>query len=447
MSAGGGIEIELVSHASIIVDCGSVSVWTDPWLEGLAFNESWALVEAPRLADERLDEIDYVWISHEHPDHFHVPTLRALPDSFKRRVTVLVQRKNDDRVPAALRHFGFERVIEMPHRSSREIAPGVSVYTYHVGQMDSILGVRAGDQRVLDVNDAEIRSHDCALVLRDFGRPNVVLNQFSFAGYDGLPHPEKRMRDYCEGVLETVAANHRDLNADVTIPIASFVYFCTTDNAHLNRYVNEPRDFVAAFEREALPYVLLDLGERWRVGEPHDDRAALERYDALYRALETRPMEETPPVPVDRIIGAFHDRCRDLHAKYPHWVLRRLGSLTARLSDLDVCLRFSIAEDRIEEVTTDAPDLELMSQPFWYAFHETFGVQTLGVSGRLRLHGRFDQWRYHRILFSMYNANVYLRPRYFFSARNLSYLWSRSRGGLRQLVHQLGRVRWDDGAT
>ena len=51
---------------------------TDPWLMGTCYFGSWGL-DRP-LADELALVLasEYLWISHGHPDHFHVPSLALL---------------------------------------------------------------------------------------------------------------------------------------------------------------------------------------------------------------------------------------------------------------------------------------------------------------------------------------------------------------------------------
>src|SRR5438045_35862 len=97
------MRVTLVNHASVIIEAGDVVLWTDPWLFGRAFNESWGLAPEPPLEQMEawLPRITHLFVSHEHPDHFHVPTLRWLPDDFKTRVTVLFQRLHSDKMPQA----------------------------------------------------------------------------------------------------------------------------------------------------------------------------------------------------------------------------------------------------------------------------------------------------------------------------------------------------------
>ena len=62
---------------------GDLRVLSDPWWQGPCFGNQWWLYPKPYL--ECLDgrPIDYVYISHGHPDHFHRGTLRRFPRGTK----------------------------------------------------------------------------------------------------------------------------------------------------------------------------------------------------------------------------------------------------------------------------------------------------------------------------------------------------------------------------
>jgi len=134
--------VELVSHASVLINSGDCLIWTDPWLEGKAFNNSWALFPEARFDPSRLEQIEYLWISHEHPDHFHIPTLRSLPASFKERVIVLYQKLNSEKMIAAFKQLGFTNIRLLPHRKLSPLTEQTAVYSYYVGVMDSCLAVK-----------------------------------------------------------------------------------------------------------------------------------------------------------------------------------------------------------------------------------------------------------------------------------------------------------------
>lgn len=102
------IKLRFVSHASFSVESGEVTLLSDPWLFGKAFNRGWALLSP--AATVPWEKIDYVWISHQHSDHLHFPTLKGLPPQEKNRLTVLYQKHASLRIPKVLRGLGYTNV-------------------------------------------------------------------------------------------------------------------------------------------------------------------------------------------------------------------------------------------------------------------------------------------------------------------------------------------------
>src|SRR5215210_2438817 len=107
------MRVRFLSHASIEVTAQGRRIVSDPWFEGKVFNDAWALV-TPAVDDAGLEDVDYVWLSHEHPDHFHLPTLRRIPAHKRSRVTVLYQAHASQRIVDALRKLGFSTIRELP---------------------------------------------------------------------------------------------------------------------------------------------------------------------------------------------------------------------------------------------------------------------------------------------------------------------------------------------
>src|SRR6202012_4588369 len=99
--------ITFVGHASVICDLADITLWTDPWLTGEAFNESWALYPHPIMRDMDLARVTHIWISHEHPDHLSIPTIKSLSSEHKARITVLFQKHYDAEVFNWLSAQGF----------------------------------------------------------------------------------------------------------------------------------------------------------------------------------------------------------------------------------------------------------------------------------------------------------------------------------------------------
>ena len=83
------MKVTMVSHASVLIEAGPIVLLTDPWCMGEVFNEAWSLLCTPALTPTTLQGVTHIWISHEHPDHLHFPTLQAIPAEQKSTVTML----------------------------------------------------------------------------------------------------------------------------------------------------------------------------------------------------------------------------------------------------------------------------------------------------------------------------------------------------------------------
>lgn len=433
------MQIQLVSHASVVFKCSDTQIWTDPWLFSKVFNDSWTMYPGPAFDENIYRETDYLWISHEHPDHFNIPTLRQMPAEFKERVTVLFQEKNTEKLFEALRKFGFRNFQSLPNREFVQLTKETSVYCYQVGVMDSILAVQNGGKTAVNVNDAKINAKDCRALVRDIKSVDVHLNQFSLAGYNGFINYEERLREYARGDLDNLRANHNDLQAKVTIPFASFVYFSCTDNRHINRFANKISDVYREFGNECA---VLYPGDTYDTDTQHDPTAALRKFEADYERLDQLEYDEPRTVPLEDIKSAFETLANQLHRKFPRSLLLLLDPVTVRIPDLKRTIRFSMYPAHFSQVSSrDKADLIVNSQPLLFAFKFPYGFQTLGVSARFFITQNFRNWRLHRILFSLNNAELYLRPSYFLKLKTLKYVAQRLSGGPNQLVARLQRMK------
>lgn len=410
------MRITFISHASVIIETSDCVIWTDPWLFGKAFNDSWALMPEPPagLIDQWLPRITDVWVSHEHPDHFHVPTLRSLPAEFKQRVRMLFQELHTERMPDAFRALGFTRVETIKHRGWKAIGAHTSAYIYQEAPLDAAIAIRdtKAAQLVLNANDVELTDYDIDVLKQDLGRVDVLLNQFSFATYDGRENYAEVARGQAERVLASIVDDHRGLDAKVTIPFASFMYFCTPDNFRLNAFRNSPRTVAERFAREGLALAVLLPGDTYEVNGRWDSQAALSRYDAL----QDVPTPQGSPKRIEleeleRDAAAFF---ADMHRHYPGLLLRLTGSYRIHLEDLGVTVLFALGSRtwRVLPAEEREWDIKVFSQPLQFALRNSFGMQTLSISGRFLIRRRLRPFLLLRVLMGLRNAEIFLRPRF-----------------------------------
>lgn len=432
------MKILFIGHACIIAECADTSILMDPWLFGRIFNDSWSLLPEPKYEPAMLDKVDYIWISHEHPDHCHFPTLGSFPAEFKARATILFQDRDYAKMFAAFRKLGYEKFQRLPHRMVMPLTSkpdATKVYCYHAGLMDSALGVLSNGQVIFNANDARISAGECKGILDDIGRVDVLLNQFSLAAYAGFEPHEKYLPQRAKQILENVSSVHRALGAKVTIPFASFIYFSSLDNKYVNYFANSARDAADYLGRHGQRTAVLYPGDSHEVGAEHDSTKALARFDQL-PGVDERVYDPVESKPMSEIAAAYESLAAQMRDKYSMLLLRMLRPVTIRIPDLDKTVRFRLAEGSLEEIDNSAePDLAINSQPLWFGFKFPFGIQTLGVSARFRLLRNFNNWKFHRILFSLNNGGIYLRPKYMLTNEMLGYIRTRLGGGLRQSIH------------
>jgi UDP-MurNAc hydroxylase len=135
------MKITFVNHASFLLEAGGTTIWCDPWTKGKVVNNCCALFSPS--APVAYHQVDYIWISHEHSDHFNFPTLKSIPEAERKRITVLYQKHSSPRVVEGLKKLGFEKIRELPIYRWFTLKPGVEMLCGSIGTMDSFMAVRA----------------------------------------------------------------------------------------------------------------------------------------------------------------------------------------------------------------------------------------------------------------------------------------------------------------
>ena len=109
-----------LNHACYVIETDKSILLVDPWVEGYAFNKGWALLDKS-TSNEKLysflsnsNKKIFIWVSHEHSDHFSVPFLLGLK-KLKINAKFIYQKTLDGRVANFIKKNGF-KVIETRNR-------------------------------------------------------------------------------------------------------------------------------------------------------------------------------------------------------------------------------------------------------------------------------------------------------------------------------------------
>jgi CMP-N-acetylneuraminate monooxygenase len=173
-SKNGILNIRWLNHAAVYLECNGKSIVTDPWLFGPAFLTGWWLA-TPSHKDsiELLKKADYVYISHNHPDHLHAETLSLLHKDKK----IIVADFTTKSCEKYLKSLGFTNIDALPFNEIFEITEDFQVSILKSGDFrdDSGIYISANGYEVL-------LSVDCNF-LNSYVLPKKIdLLMTSFAG-------------------------------------------------------------------------------------------------------------------------------------------------------------------------------------------------------------------------------------------------------------------------
>jgi UDP-MurNAc hydroxylase len=218
----------------------------DPWLspEG-AFDSAWfqfprnhhlAPFVREKLADPSKER--FIYISHEHQDHFDRKFLGTLDC---REITFVVPRFERAALRTAVRAYQAKQVITCGHEDVVPIPGGyLKLYLEDSGlNRDSAIFVNAEGQSFLNLNDCKLYDELARIVQRD-GPISVFACQFSGATwhpicYDYLPEEYERIsRQKVASKFETVARAIEMVKPRVYLPSAGPPCFLDPTLMHLN---------------------------------------------------------------------------------------------------------------------------------------------------------------------------------------------------------------------
>ena len=400
-------QFTFVNHASFMVQNDSAVLLVDPWVEGSAFNQGWSLLDqstsnaalVAQLNDSALPV--FIWLSHEHPDHFSISFIKQLVAAARVRITFLYQRTIDGRVAGFLRKQGYPVI---------ECAPGVPVVLGHDMRIavfpysdgDSWALIQSGARTLLNLNDCVVATPtQCqdiqAKVATLAPRIDVLLTQFGYANWVGNQDQHEAHRRAAFEKIARMALQIGVFQPGLVLPFASFTYFSHPENAYLNDAQNSPRTVadcprlatMAPSIRFLQPGTRFDLDTVTPAALQETHLRALAHWSAL--AAAGLPLLPVAPAAALADVQAAFDGYRSAVTRSLHRLpqllelTRRLAPLDIELSDLRQTVRCSYRKG-MTVLGSGAPHhVSMTSSNAVFLFKNEYGFDTTQVNGRFRV--------------------------------------------------------------
>jgi hypothetical protein len=262
------MHLDTLGHATLLLASTANSaphLVTDPWLLGSCYWRSWWLERYPSNPQiDRISTAQYCYLTHEHPDHFHTPSLRRIGAGPE----YLVPELSGDRMGTHLRAHG-NRARCARAGSWIVLGDGLRILSIPTLGNDSALLIDTEHALIANMNDARPTPDQLALlrrVRRGVGRGKrcVLLASYSSAGIGHSLFRNGERLAFANGRhARYVALLARVFEADMYIPFASHVRFERDDTRWANAYRVPTSEVSAALAQVGVvslpPYVSLDL--------------------------------------------------------------------------------------------------------------------------------------------------------------------------------------------
>ncbi len=381
-----------INHAGFELRSEEFRLVCDPWMEGQVFNDGWDLISPTRFKYEDFRGVDYIWFSHEHPDHFNPRNVKKIPEDIRKNITVLFQKTRDRRVARFCEQSGF-RVRELPEWERVPLKSGAFI-TCKTDGSDSFAMIETRQRTYLNLNDcapAEPAKFWSAAARRLSRPADVMLTQFSYANWAGNPGEMETMRRAAAEKTESIDIQLRTFRPKFWMPFASHVWFCRMDNFHLNEGANTIASIFASYGEKKPPCVVLYPGDLWTVGEPFASEKNVKRYMADL-AAHTQPLDLSPkPIPWHALRTLCAEQQQKLHSgngRVALSLLDRSGFMKPVgifVRDLGAGITYAGLRGIVDDnVPLQKCHIELSSDSLADAFKFGYGSDTLMVNGRFR---------------------------------------------------------------
>jgi len=243
----------------------SVKILCDPWLKDEEYLGSWAMYPQYNFKAENFSDLDFIYISHIHPDHSSANTLSKLD----KKIPVLIHNFPEKFLKDKIENLGF-KTIELEHGMRTRLKNnihvnimaadncdpnvcgkimgcGLSEVKFQTTQIDTMAVFDNGNQVIVNTNDCpfDIAKNTASIIKSAYKKIDVLL--LGYVAASSWPHcynlseskKEEEARKKQDAKLQTAKKYIEFLQPEYYIPFAGRYTLCGK-NAVLNPYRGEP---------------------------------------------------------------------------------------------------------------------------------------------------------------------------------------------------------------
>jgi L-ascorbate metabolism protein UlaG (beta-lactamase superfamily) len=340
--------VTYLGHAAIMLEAGGTRILMDPWLVDPSYDGTWWHFPPLALGPRDLPRIDYLFVSHEHPDHFDPPTLQQLD----KNIHVLIADFRKKRLRDQIAGLGFRTITELPF--DRPFACGVDGPLVRLVAPDrpwddSAILLSHDGTTVMNVNDCHLdeatlsrlgATHDIDLAFLTFTGASQYPGCFDFPIGTKIERALYSKHSHLEEFVNWA----RLLRTKRAVPAAGNHALLAEDQLFLNTpmYGNTPAEAIEALRSGApeIEGLQMNPGDTWtpegghvRLKPAPDWSRRLELIEELSRQNRARGAEyfaSEAPAP------------RDLWQRFHAYFTEKIGADPQVAPSIRLCIRWTV---------------------------------------------------------------------------------------------------------
>ena len=398
--------IQFLNHSCFILNTSKIRILCDPWFTGTAFGDGWSLLHDNSHNINEI-EFDYIWISHEHPDHFSIATLLDL----KKNCKFLFQETKDKKVKKFLESKGHT-VIELKNKEVTRIGDLALVCVVCDGYDSSLLVNYPDGKVLLNINDArvELNSHLANEIepLLKGGDIDILSFQFSYANWAGNQGDQNIPRFLQLDIDRKNDLVISKLKPKAILPFASFVYFSHEENFFWNDNNWLEHVFIKYSSSETTlifpkPDQIITLGNLEKSHYIESNEAALKFWKQKHNNLKVE----------GRIKSRSLDEIKESYVKFNHRIneenpflkfakISKNIFINIKITDLNITIKAGLIESSFE-VVNELESISVSSETISFLFTQLFARGTVSINGRVSFN--YEQAHMYFLFFFIPYAN------------------------------------------
>lgn len=271
------IKIKLISHATLDISLKKLKILVDPWIDGPAMLGAWR--QYPITGIEAKDIKPYcIIITHEHSDHFHIPTLAK----FNKKTPIIIPDFPNQRMQKFLGELGFKNIKVVKFEEEINLHKKVKIKFFKPVSVfnDSISLIDIDGYKILNLNDAGLNPNIAQKV-----KPVDVVTCIFSTGASGYPYTWQHLTDNekdqimeraCEGKIKLLMQATELYDSNYILPFASHFKLWQPEHEHYLKSVttNTIDDILNGFRENKMEHRLIDMvpGDTWDTKNNHVSR-------------------------------------------------------------------------------------------------------------------------------------------------------------------------------